>query len=235
MKINSTVTLTFTLLVMMLGAGVTSGFWSYTLGSTALKGVTQPDVSPTKKLAGDSAEEASAGKSLIIPENEILNKVNSHITKSKNTAKSDSSKTEGDSFIEPTNSADDSTLEVKAVDGESQVKLPIKSEDQGVLLEVVNITKKGGSLLLDVNLKNDGVKAVRFLYSFLEVKDEKGRSLSAITDGLPGEVPANNVNFSGTVKIPTALLENAKKLSLTLTDYPDQKLELKLADIPVVE
>jgi len=30
------------------------------------------------------------------------------------------------------------------------------------------------------------------------------------------------------------LLENAKRLSLTLTDYPDQKLQLKMSEIPVV-
>jgi len=29
------------------------------------------------------------------------------------------------------------------------------------------------------------------------------------------------------------LLEDAKKLSLTLTDYPDQKLQLKMSEIPV--
>jgi hypothetical protein len=35
------------------------------------------------------------------------------------------------------------------------------------------------------------------------------------------------------VTIPTALLENAKELSLTLTDYPAQKLQLQIAGIPV--
>jgi hypothetical protein len=57
--------------------------------------------------------------------------------------------------------------------------------------------------------------------------------LSAITEGLPGEVPANGEEFTGTVSIPTALLEDAKSLSLTLTDYPDQKLQLKMSEIPI--
>jgi hypothetical protein len=37
------------------------------------------------------------------------------------------------------------------------------------------------------------------------------------------------------VSIPSALLEDAKQLSLTLTDYPDQKLQLKMSGIPVVQ
>jgi hypothetical protein len=67
----------------------------------------------------------------------------------------------------------------------------------------------------------------------LNVTDDQGRALSAITEGLPGELPPTGEAFSGTVSIPTALLEDAKKLSMTLTDYPDQKLQLKMSEIPV--
>lgn len=227
MRFNSTVALTFTLLAMMLGSGVFSGFWSYTLGHEALKGVTQPDVSPTKKLAGDSQIEGARNQLIILDENDILNQVKTYI---KNGGKNPND--EDDNFLD----SDESTLEVQTNNTDTEkVKLPIKTADEGVILEIVDISQKGGSLLLDVNLKNDGVRAVRFLYSFLDVKDNQGRSLSAITDGLPGEVPANNVSYSGTIKIPTALLENSKQLSLTLTDYPDQKLELKLSGIPVTK
>jgi hypothetical protein len=41
--------------------------------------------------------------------------------------------------------------------------------------------------------------------------------------------------FYGTVSIPTALLENAKEVSLTLTDYPGQKLQLQISGIPVAK
>ena len=102
-------------------------------------------------------------------------------------------------------------------------------------MQVVDASQEEGSLLLKVNLKNEGDKAVRFLYSFLEVKDENGRALSAITDGLPGELPATGKDFSGTVKIPTALLNDAETVSLTLTDYPNQQLQLNLTEIPVVK
>lgn len=101
-------------------------------------------------------------------------------------------------------------------------------------LEVRSASQQGGSLLLNVSMKNEGSSAVRFLYSFLNITDDQGRALSAITEGLPGELPANGEEFSGTVSIPTALLENSQKISLTLTDYPDQKLQLKMSDIPVV-
>jgi len=57
--------------------------------------------------------------------------------------------------------------------------------------------------------------------------------LSAITDGLPGELPANGEAYNGTIRIPTALLSEAKTISLSLTDYPDQKLQLKLDNLPV--
>ncbi len=53
----------------------------------------------------------------------------------------------------------------------------------------------------------------------------KASTLSAITEGLPGELPSNGREFSGKVRIPTALLEDAKNISLTLTDY--QKLQLR--------
>lgn len=220
-----------TLLGMMVGSGVASGLVSFSFGREALKGVTQPDVSPTKKLASENQNPAAREGLILLKENDILNQVNAHI---RNNGKSPEPKKKEPSFIQSTELEADSLVEVQNASN-NKLNLPLKSEDEGVLLEVVNVTQKGGSLLLDVNLKNNGVRAVRFLYSFLEVKDERGRSLSAITEGLPGELPANGLNFSGTIKIPTALLENAQKLSLTLTDYPDQKLALKLSAIPVVK
>ena len=66
------------------------------------------------------------------------------------------------------------------------------------------------------------------------MRDDRGRALSAIADGLPGELPANGEKFSGTLRIPTVLLDRSQKISLTLTDYPEQNLELKLKDIPTI-
>ena len=114
-----------------------------------------------------------------------------------------------------------------------QPGFPISTQNQGVTLEVRSARYSGGSLLLKLNFKNQGSKAVQFLYSFLNVTDDQGRTLSANTEGLPTEVPANGQSFSGIVSIPTAVLDDVKKLSLSLTDYPEQQLRLQLSDIPV--
>ncbi|HEY9904944.1 MAG TPA: hypothetical protein V6D43_21340 [Candidatus Sericytochromatia bacterium] len=237
MKFNSTVALTLILLAMMLGAGFVSAMWGFTIGHEALKGVTQPDVRPTKKLAEN--QQVSLGKEgvPILREEDILVNVNEYIkgkikdSKSENAEEKDNQadKTQSQQKPTPTPSATQASFTTT----NPSLKLPVKSQDRGVTLEVRSATQQGGSLLLNVSLKNDGTNPVRFLYSFLNVTDDQGRALSAITEGLPGELPPNSEAFSGTVSIPTALLEDAKKLSLTLTDYPDQKLQLKMSEIPV--
>lgn len=237
MKFNSTVALTLILLAMMLGAGFVSSMWGFTLGHEALKGVTQPDVRPTKKLADN--QQTSSGKEgvPILREEDILTNVNAYMNGKGEQPKTDNKEAQANnsrqSETEEKPSPEPFSIEASFTSTDSKLKLPIKSQDRGVTLEVRSANQQGGSLLLNVSLKNEGGNAVRFLYSFLNVTDDQGRALSAITEGLPGELPANGEEFSGTVSIPTALLENAKKLSLTLTDYPDQKLQLKMSEIPV--
>lgn len=237
MKFNSTVALTLILLAMMLGAGFVSAMWGFTLGHEALKGVTQPDVRPTKKLADN--QQTSLGKEgvPILREEDILTNVNAYMNGKGEQPKTDNKDAQANnsrkSETEEKPSPEAFSTEASFTSTDSKLNLPIKSQDRGVTLEVRSANQQGGSLLLNVSLKNEGENAVRFLYSFLNVTDDQGRALSAITEGLPGELPANGEEFSGTVSIPTALLENAKKLSLTLTDYPDQKLQLKMSEIPV--
>jgi hypothetical protein len=257
MKLNSTVALTLILLAMMLGAGFVSAMWGFTIGHEALKGVTQPDVRPTKKLA--DSQQTSSGKEgvSILREENILKNVEEYIknkgkeTKGNNNNKvskkdnKDAQSENKDQLAKNDNqpgtdqqqaSAEPSPFATQASftsDTSSNVNLPLKSENRGVTLEIRSASQQGGSLLLNVSLKNQGGNAVRFLYSFLNVTDNQGRALSAITEGLPGELPPTGQEFSGTVSIPTALLEDAKTLSLTLTDYPDQKLQLQMSDIPV--
>lgn len=253
MKFNSTVALTLILLAMMLGAGFVSAMWGFSLGHEALKGVTQPDVRPTKKLANNQEVEPGGKEVALLNERDILVNVHAYIhdqdkDKDSNTDNNDSeSKSQTDTQKPDESAAENQQSEVEEASSESDVfntqtsftssgsnqNLPLKSQDRGVTLEVRSANLQGGSLLLDVSLKNEGANPVRFLYSFLNVTDDKGRALSAITEGLPGELPSNGEEFSGTVSIPTALLDDATALSLTLTDYPDQKLKLKMAEIPV--
>lgn len=229
MKLNATVALTLVLLAMMLGAGFVSAIWGFTVGHEALKGVTQPDVRPTNKLAG--SKRATLGKEgvAMLREADILNNVYSQVNGKGKNAKTEKKEEEVKSDREP--STETKTPEAQT----NQQEFPITSQDKGVKLEVRGARQESGSLLLNVSLKNESGSAVRFLYSFLNVTDDQGRALSAVTEGLPGELPANGENFSGTVSIPSALLEDAKQLSLTLTDYPDQKLQLKMSGIPVVQ
>jgi hypothetical protein len=90
MKFNSTVALTLILLAMMLGAGFVSAMWGFTLGHEALKGVTQPDVRPTKKLADN--KQATPGKEgvAILREEDILVNVNEYINNKGKESKTDS-------------------------------------------------------------------------------------------------------------------------------------------------
>ncbi|HEY9634487.1 MAG TPA: hypothetical protein V6D14_13830 [Coleofasciculaceae cyanobacterium] len=245
MKFNATVALTLILLAMMLSAGFVSAMWGFALGHEALKGVTQPDVRPTKKLA-DTKQNASGKEGVpLLREEDILVNVNEYINnkgkESKESKTDNSDKTDkkddqaknSSPSPEAKASPEPSTTQASFTSTTSDQKLPLRSQDQGITLEVRSAAQQGNSLLLNVSMKNDGSNPVRFLYSFLNVMDDQGRALSAITEGLPGELPANGKEFTGTVSIPTALLEDSKKLSLTLTDYPDQKLQLKMSEIPV--
>ena len=203
----------------MLVAGSGSAYISYRMGEEALKGVTQPDVSSDQSLNKEKILGNYKGLKLISEREILVNVYNiTHGTKKfKNTSQRKSAE----------------TSEQLINFNQNNPFVPIRDEADGVSMEIVEAQQQGNSLLLNVILRNEGSKAVRFLYSFLDVRDDRGRALSAISDGLPGELPANGEKFRGTLRIPTVLLDNAQKISVTLTDYPEQKLELKLKDIPV--
>ncbi|MEB3827804.1 hypothetical protein [Phormidium sp. CCY1219] len=231
MKLNPTIVLTFLLLSMMLIAGGTSARWGLTLGTQALKEVTQPDIRPTTANAGDSnSSKIEEGKGIkLLEEKKIVEQVKA-IREGKVPPPAEAKpqpKAQAESQGTTAN-ADSEAKEEKKDD-----RFPMASADGDVNLEVGGVKKQNGSLELEVTLKNSGSRSVQFLYSFLNVTDDRGRSLSATTEGLPGELPPNDRAYSGTVTIPTALLENAQKLSLTLTDYPDRQLQLELSDIPI--
>jgi len=236
MRIHPAVALSFILLVMMGGAGVASGFWGYALGREALKSVTQPDLSPVQRLSESGAAAGGAdGEQLamLLDEEDILQKVND-IINGKVPAETESP------IQTDAEAAEEAATPKASPAGATQLErtnaaLPIQSRDGDVTLVVTQASKQNDSLVLAVNLKNEGEEAVRFLYSFLSVTDSEGRALSAITDGLPGELPPNGQAFEGTIEIPLALLEGSKTLSLSLTDYPDQRLKINLTGIPVAQ
>jgi hypothetical protein len=231
MKINSTVVLTLTLLTLMLGAGSVSAYLGLNLGNSALKGVNKLDGSPTtSKFNSSKAASSQPGGVTFLKEEDILKTVKA--------------RTDGKNKPKKTEKVEEEE-EVKANKPENEEKpqqtkeealapgFPIVTESEGVTMSVQSARYSGGDLLLKVKMKNKGADSVRFLYSFLDVTDDKGRTLSAITEGLPAELPANGPEFTGTVSIPTSLLDDVSNISLALTDYPAQKLKLQVSDIPV--
>jgi chemotaxis protein histidine kinase CheA len=234
MKFNSTVALTFVLLILMIAAGAVSGLWGYAMGYEALKGVTQPDTSPSKKLIANKANTDPKKLTILLKESDILKDVKEAIRRGNENVKNNRNPNATEKTTEEQQSEEGTQTQTSDAKTEDAIaNFPVSDREEGITMEVINAKEDAGSLLLEVNLKNESSQAVRFLYSFLEVKDNRGRSLSAVTDGLPGELPPNSENFSGVVKVPTALLEGTDRVSLSLTDYPDQKLQLSLANIPV--
>lgn len=220
-RINSTVALTFILLTLMLGAGIVSSAWGFAIGREALKGITQPDSRPTNKA--NRKNPGGREELTLLKEEDILatvkSRINGNSKASASSSNSTPSKTET-SKTEPPNK-------------QVTANFPILARDKGVAVEVTGVRQQGSFVVLDVAMKNDSNQPVKFLYSFLNITDERGRAISADTTGLPSEMPAKSDRYTGTVSISAALLDNAQKLSLQLTDYPDQKLQLKMAEIPV--
>jgi hypothetical protein len=230
MKLNSTVLLTLVLLTTMLGAGSVSAYLGFAVGSEALKGVTAPDARPTTKFANNKAGATPQAGVALLRESDIIKTVKERIEGKTKAAKSQKTEDEEDE----TNKQQKPPEKPKEEDlDKPQAGFPISSDSEGVNLAVQSARFSGGALLVRVKMQNKGQDTVRFLYSFLDVTDDKGRTLSASTEGLPSELPANGPTFSGTVSIPTALLDDVKRISLSLTDYPAQRLKLQVSDIPV--
>jgi hypothetical protein len=222
MKLNSTVTFTFALLFLMLGAGLASAFSGFSIGRDALKGITQPDGRPQKTRAKSAnSTEAKDGMSLM-KEDDIIKSMKERIA---STAK-------GGGRSDKSDPAPEDEKPPKPADT-PLVKLPLSHNVEGVSLEVIASRREGEATLLDMTIKNGSPKAVQFRYTFLTVTDDQGRIVAAETIGLPSEVPSNSETFSGSVKLPTSSLKDVKTVTLQMSDYPEQKLQFRLADIPI--
>ncbi len=217
MRINSTVALTFILLTLMFGAGIVTGAWGFAIGREALKGITQPDARPTNKVSKKNGSARAPDALVVLQEDEIIKKVKTRLDGNAKSPTASIASPKPETEKQATNPA----------------KFPIISQDKGVTVEVSGVRRRGDFVVFDVSMKNEGSQSVKFLYSFLNITDEQGRVLSADTDGLPTDLPPNNQKFAGTVSLSTALLDKAQKISIQLTDYPDQKLQLQMTDIPV--
>ncbi|MBE9239257.1 hypothetical protein IQ227_25415 [Anabaena aphanizomenioides LEGE 00250] len=230
MKINSTVVLTLILLTLMLGAGSVSAFLGFSMGSSALKGVSSPDGRPTSKFASNRNNNAESDRVNLLKEEDIIKAVKARIKDNKTDKKAQKREEEEEITAKKSEAAQkrEEVAEEKLEPG-----FPVVAESEGVTMSVQSVRYSGGDLILRVKMQNQANDTVRFLYSFLDVTDDKGRTLSAITEGLPAELPGKGPTFTGTISIPTALLDDVSSVSLALTDYPAQKLKLQVSDIPV--
>lgn len=231
MKLNSTVILTLILLMVMVGAGYTSAIFAYGVGHEALKSVTKPDARPATKIKAKKPTSQKESALVLVKEQDIIATVKERISgkgkKARPQKRQAQDKQSNNDIATP-------KTQLVAANEPLQPGFPISSnKDKGVTLNVQSARYSGGALLLKVNFKNEGDRTVKFLYSFMDVTDDRGRALSANTEGLPAEIPPDGKTFAGTVSIPTALLDDVKNLSLELTDYPDQKLQLQVANVPV--
>jgi hypothetical protein len=209
----------------MFGAGLFSSSWGYKLGREALKEISQPDMRPSH-LTGNKGNGERKESLQMLKEDDILKNV-----KQRMAGKGDETTLQAASSPKPETQSQPQATETPS----SQSVFPIVSRDGGITMQVTSASRKGSSLLLKVSLKNEGEQSVRFLYSFLNVTDDKGRALSASVDELPGQVPPDNKVYTGVVTIPTVLLDNASELAMSLTDYPDQNLQLQMSGIPIVK
>jgi len=226
----------------MVAAGLVSGAYGFSLGRAALKGIRQPDSRPmvrTGKPQGVGTSKGSA--SVLAKEQDIIAQAKAYMAgnqpattqvarKPEATAKPEAVAASPSPKAQPVaNSLPGSSNQPFTSSGQ----FPLQTRDRGVTLAVRSARQEGDVVLLDVTLQNQGDRSVQFLYSFLDVADDRGRPLSASTSGLPSELPPSSQPVSGTVRIPAVLLEDSSRLSLTLTDYPNQQLQLQLSDIPI--
>jgi hypothetical protein len=102
-----------------------------------------------------------------------------------------------------------------------------------VSMQVLSARREGGQVVLNVAMQNNSAETVRFLYSFMNVTDDNGRAINALTQGLPGELPPNGQVFQGTIRIPASSLAGSRSVSLSLADYPSRRHQLGVSGIPL--
>ena len=225
----STLFLIFALLLMMLAGGIMSAYIGFLMGKEALKVVTQPDTNSEEPVS-KSKTRAGVHKGLkIIDEREVL--INVYNQKHRHNQKNRVQDKSAQQTLAPSQSSlVNHELEQKNIPASF---VPVKDSSGGVTIEVSQAKFQNSSLILGVHLKNESSNPVRFLYSFMDVRDDHNRSLSAMVEGLPASLPPNGQEFQGNLIVPLSLLNNSRNISLTLKDYPEQELELKLENISI--
>lgn len=234
MKFQTTLAFTLLLLIAMVGAGTVSALYGFTLGYEALQGVKQPENNPTQQLIRSRKTDGKATTETglqLLSEREVIVAVYDKIYDQEQALKKQkqAETKPKSSFVKLPETAAPNDAKPKA-----KSPFPLSQSSGNVTLEITDGRILGNYWVMDVSIKNDSRQAVNFLYNFLELKDDQGQIISAQTEELPTEIPANNQKYAGQIRIPAVILAQSKSLSLTLEDYPNREVSLAIADIPVV-
>lgn len=219
------------LLLAMCGVGFASATWGFNLGRDALKGVTQPEFNPTQDRRSRASDDPNHDPTQVklLDEAAILQQVAAKTSGQAPPAPTRTASATPKPSPSPTAPPDAPEAGTRLTNGQ----LPKSTVSENVTLSVVGMREQEGSLILEVEMQNQGDRPVQFLYTFLDATDDQGRPLSAIAQGLPGEISAKSEPVRGEISIPTVLLDDVRSINLTLTDYPDQQLQLQLTDLTI--
>ena len=217
--------LTGILFLLSLTAGLYGFQWGNNLGEDALFGVRQPNSQSSSLRRGQnsqSEEQTSTQPSSFLSEADIVQRVSDQKVQNSGFVSAQTS---------PESASTQSLAESSAATPEGS--FPYEVQSQGVYLKVQSLSVNQETLTLNLSLQNEGTEPVRFLYRFLTLTDNRGQVLSSSVEGLPSELPALSQTFRGTVRVPRIAAEELRSVSLSLTDYPNQVVQLALEDIPV--
>ena len=223
MKLRSTLILTLSFFFLMLAASFASAFVGYIMGREALKVVTQPEVQSRDRVVDKKPTGEYKGLKLIDERKILIDVYN----------RTHGKESEKESELESKTDRSVNFVKYKTKPQTITDFTPLSSESKGVTLMVSKARYEADSLLLELRLKNESDRPVSFLYSFAELIDDRHLPVSAIPEGLPSQLPANGKDYWGRLEIPQSLLDNSKSISLTLIDYPEREIELKLNNIPI--
>lgn len=219
---------TLYLLLGVLSLGFISALIGYLFGHESLKGVTQPDMNPFVGASASQGQYPRQGN-FLLKESDILATVQKQ---TKGIAKANEQKKQAEKAADQKEKEKTAQGSPSPKAGKStSTKLPLTTRSQGVTLQVRALKAEENNTILDVTLQNDGSKNVQFLYDFLDISDDQSQFWSTEVSGLPTQLPAKSETYSGVIKISGLSPDSAQWISLSLADYPDQKVELELPKI----
>lgn len=224
---DPSIRVTLNLLLGVFVLGLLSALGGYFFGHQSLRGVTQPDMNPFVEGASPQGKYPRQG-TFLLKESAILTQVE---RETKGIAKAGEAKKSS-----PSPSAQSKTEKGKPspkAEAKQAKSLPIAVKSQGVYFNVRSLEATDGGIALDVEMRNDGAQSVQFLYDFLDISDDQSQFLSSEVKGLPTNFPPKSEAFRGVIKVSGVSQTQTKWIAIELSDYPDQKVELKIPKISV--